>query len=235
MKLKLSVKTGIWVWLVWLWLTPGKGVAAGDSIFPQMSNRANNRICLTHFVSCILLYSVFFITNRVFPSLNGPLGGLVESFVKESFVPLLNRSLLVLLNKNVFFLKENHARNSPPHKPNLNLWRCFSFLPLYQSGLSPLRPHVGVTFCSFAITVTERTALSQPFSNERGLQQSTPVFYQEQRQHSCCLIVEFGSQVSKKSLKQMSGFLVDLERLPVQSHWFSMTLREREWRWAGLL
>lgn len=127
-----------------------------------------------------------------------------------------------------FFFKENHARNSPPHKPDLNLWCCFSFLPKVAYEASPLRPHTGVTFCSFAITVTERTALSQPFSNERGLQQSTPVFYQEQRQHSCCLIVEFGSQVSKKSLKQMSGFLVDLERLPVQSHWFLMTLRERE-------
>lgn len=83
-------------------------MAAGDSIFPQMSNRANNRICLTHFVSCILLYSVFFITNRVFPSLNG-------------------------------------------------------------SGAASAQ-------------------------------------------------LEFGSQVSKKSLKQMSGFLVDLERLPVESH-----------------
>lgn len=144
-------------------------MAAGDSIFPQMSNRANNRICLTHFVSCILLYSVFFITNRVFPSLNGPLGGLVESFVKESFVPLLNRSLLVLLNKNVFFFKRKPCQKQSSSQTRLKSVTLFFFSALVPKWLKSLKtPRRGhfLFFCNHG----NRTdgAISAFFKRERS-------------------------------------------------------------------
>ncbi len=146
-----------------------------------------------------LIYTVFFTTNNTPPCQSQYATAQVELFK----------------NQKEHFVWRKHFE------------AYFLFLLLNESDLwSPLHPPIEQwsDFCSFAI----RTLYGPGYfwlSQTRNVCNSS-LRVSLQCQLNSCLIVEFRPQISKKTFKWTSVFLVDLGVLPVQWYWFTKILQK---------